>query len=90
MNSEQTSKNVFKQYHTEGGTSDKVMKKYSIFNMNVTCGPPLGSLLNLMSLLKLIHAIMSLPKLPDFWFSDVFWGYRKRPVVEIGWEDENR
>ena len=52
--------------------------------MNVTCGPPLGSLLNLMSLLKLIHAIMSLPKLPDFWFSDVFWGYRKRPVVEIG------
>ena len=84
MNSEQTSKNVFKQYHTEGGTSDKVMKINSIFNMNVTCGPPLGSLLNLMSLLKLIHAIMSLPKLPDFWFSDVFWGYRKRPVVEIG------
>ena len=84
MSSEQTSKNVFKQYHTEGGTSDKVMRKYSIFNMNVTCGPPLGSLLNLMSLLNLIHAIMSLSILPDFKFSDVFWGYRKRPVIEIG------
>ena len=59
------------------------MKKYSIFNMNVTCGPPLGSLLNLMSLLNLIHA-MSLLILPDFWFSDVFWGYGKRPVVGIG------
>ena len=77
MNSEQTSKNVFKQYHSAGGTSDKVMKKYSIFNINVTCGPPLGSLLNL------IHA-MSLLILPDFWFSDVFWGYGKRPVVGIG------
>ena len=84
MSSEQTSKNVFKQYHTEGGTSDKVMRKYSIFNMNVTCGPPLGSLLNLMSLLNLIHAITSLSILPDFKFSDVFWGYRKRPVIEIG------